>query len=191
MWTLFQSLSDDIRLLQFFYRAKHRLQQNPEEQSTATVIGSPAVEAGLDNSIYAEPTQQTWKVAWDITERLLLTIRDESRSKGTRFVLTTLSNGIQVFPDPPKRESLMRQLQVKDLFYPDARLHRLGEREGFEVVTLAPVLQQYAETHQESLHGFENAIMGFGHWNERGHKVAGQHLARYFCAHPNWSGMSK
>jgi hypothetical protein len=191
MWALFQSLSDDIRLLQFFYRAKHRLQQNQEERSTAAVMGRPAVEAGLDGSIYGEPTHQTWKVAWDITERLLLTIREESRSKGARFVLTTLSNGIQVFPDPPKRESLMRQLQVKDLFYPDARLHRLGEREGFEVVTLAPVLQQYAETHQESLHGFENAIMGFGHWNERGHKVAGQHLARYFCADSNRVGTSE
>lgn len=191
MWTVFQSLSDDIRLLQFLYRAKHRLQQNQEEQSTAAVIGRPAVESGLDESVYGEPTQQAWKAAWDITERLLRTIHNESRSKGVRFVLTTLSNGLQVLPDPRKRESLMRQLQVKDLFYPDTRLHRLAEREGFEVITLAPVLHQYAETHQESLHGFENAIMGFGHWNERGHKVAGQHLARYFCADSNRAGMSE
>lgn len=191
MWTLFQSLSDDIRLLQFFYHAKHRLQQKPEEQSAAATTGRPTVEAGLDDSVYAEPTQQTWKAAWDITERLLLTIRDESHSKGVRFVLTTLSNGIQVLPDPQKRELLMRQSQIKDLFYPDTRLHRLAEREGIEVVTLAPALQQYAETHQEYLHGFKNAMIGFGHWNQRGHRTAGEHLAKYFCAHPNRTGAPK
>ena len=188
IWTLYQPLSDNIRLLQFFYRAKHRLQQNPKEQSAADVIDRPSVEAGMDNSIYREPTQETWKVAWDITERLLRTIHNESHSKGVRFVLATLSNGLQVLPDPPKRESLLRQSQVKDLFYPDTRLHRFAEREGFEVVTLAPVLQQYAETHQEFLHGFENAIKGFGHWNERGHRAAGEHLAKYFCAHPTQTG---
>lgn len=188
MWTVFQSLSDDIRLLQFLYRAKHRFQQKREEQSAAAVIGRTAVEAGLDESVYREPTQQTWKAAWDISERLLRTIHNESHSKGVRFVLTTLSNGLQVLPDPHQRESLLRQSQVKDLFYPDVRLRRFAEREGFEVITLAPLLQRYAETHQESLHGFENAIMGFGHWNERGHHAAGEHLARYFCAHPNRTG---
>ena len=185
MWTLFQSLSDNIRLLQFVYRAKHRLQQNPEERSIGAVIDRPAVEAGLDYSIYREPTQEAWKVAWDITERLLRTIHNETHSRGVRFVLATLSNGLQVLPDPPKRESLLRQSQVKDLFYPDTRLHRFAEREGIEVITLAPVLQQYAETHQEFLHGFDNSIKGLGHWNERGHLAAGKYLARYFCAHPN------
>ena len=85
----------------------------------------------------------------------------------------------------------MRQSQVKDLFYPDTRLHRLAEREGFKVITLAPTFQQYAETHQEYPHGFENTIMGFGHWNERGHRVAGEHLSKYFCAHPNRTGAPK
>jgi hypothetical protein len=190
MWTLFQSLSDEIRLLQFFYRAKHRLQQEQQDKSAAVMIGLPAVEVGLDDSIYGEPIQQTWKVAWEITERLLLTIREESRSRGARFILATLSNGIQVLPNPQKRESLVRQLQLRDLFYPDTRLHHLADREGFEVITLAQALQQHAETHQEILHGFDNAVMGFGHWNERGHQVAGQHLARYFCADSNRTGIS-
>ena len=115
----------------------------------------------------------------------LHTVCKESYSKGVRFMLTTLSNDLQVLPDPQKRESLKRQSMVKDLFYPDVRLHRLAEREGFEVITLAPALQQYAETHHKYLHGFENAMMGFGHWNERGHRAAGEHLARYFCTHPS------
>ena len=132
-----------------------------------------------------------WKAAWDITERVLRTIRAESHSKGVRFVLTTLFNGMQVLPVPQKRESLMRQLQVKDVFYPNTRLRRLAEREGFEVITLGPALQQYAETYQAYLHGLENTIMGFGYWNELVHRAAGDHLANYFCAHPNRTGAQK
>ncbi len=191
MWALFQSLSDHIRLLQFFYRAKHRLQQNHEEQSAQVMIGHPRIEKGINGSVFGEPLHETWKVAWEITERLLLIIREESRSKGARFVLATLSNGIQVLPDPEKRQALMRQLNIQDLFYPDTRLRHLGERERFEVITLAPVLQQHAEKQQETLHGFGNAMIGFGHWNEYGHRVAGQHLARYFCEDVTRSGMSK
>ncbi len=189
LWTLFQELSDYSRLLQLLYLAKHRLQQNPEGQATAAVIARPPVETGLDESVYGEPTQQIWKAAWDITERLLRTIHDESHSKGVRFVLTTLSNGLQVFPDPKQRESMMQQSQIKDVFYPDTRLRRLAEREEFEVITLAPALQQYAETYQKPLHGFENARMGFGHWNEHGHRAAGEYMARYFCTHPSQTGM--
>lgn len=185
MWILFQSLSDKIRLLQFFKHAKHLLQRKPEEESAVTITGRPPVEAGLDESVYGEPTHPTWKAAWDITEHLLRAIHDETKSRGIRFVLTTLSNSIQVLPDPQKRLSLIRESQVKDLFYPDTRLHQLAEREGFEVITLAPVLQKYAETHQVYLHGFKNTMLGFGHWNERGHQAAGEYLAKYFCAHSN------
>ena len=103
-------------------------------------------------------------------------------------MLRTLSNGMEVLPDPPKRESLMRQSQLKDLFYPGTRVHRLAERERFEVITLVPAFQQYIETHQESLHGFENAMIGFGNLNVRGHLTAGEHLTKYFCAHPSRTG---
>lgn len=189
LWTAFQTFSDHSRLIQFLYRVKHRLQQNPNEQAESSIRGHTTVEPDLSHSIYEEPAQQIWKAAWDITERLLYAINEEAHSRGVRFVLATLSNGLQVLPDSKQRDALIRKSQVKDLFYPDTRLRRFAERHKVETITLAPALQRYAETHQKPLHGFENAKMGFGHWNEEGHRVAGEYLAGHFCAHSNRTGV--
>jgi hypothetical protein len=95
-------------------------------------------------------------------------------------VVVTLSNGIQVFPEPHGREVFMQRLGVTDLFYPDRRIRALCEREGVNVITLAPALQTYAEQHKVFLHGFGKEI-GNGHWNTLGHRVAGEMLADKLC----------
>ena len=74
----------------------------------------------------------------------------------------------------------MQQLGIKDLFYPDHRIKALGEREGIEVITLAPTLQKYAEENKVFLHGFGRDA-GNGHWNPLGHQVAGELIAQKIC----------
>ncbi len=115
-----------------------------------------------------------------MTEALIVRMREETESRGAKFVAVTMSNAIQVHPHPAAREHFMRRLGVETLLYPDLRLKALGEREGFTVINLAPELQLYAEQHQVFLHGFAPDI-GNGHWNERGHAVAGELLARRLC----------
>jgi hypothetical protein len=56
----------------------------------------------------------------------------------------------------------------------------VGEREGFPVYNLAPDLQAYADRTQVFLHGF-GAQRGNGHWNEDGHRVAGELLTEKLC----------
>ncbi|HJR07842.1 MAG TPA: SGNH/GDSL hydrolase family protein [Pyrinomonadaceae bacterium] len=137
-------------------------------------------ELGIDNLIYREPADDTWREAWRVTEGLLLLMRDEVQARGAKFVVVTLSNGVQVHPQPAAREAFLRRVGANDIFYPDARIRSFGEREGFPVITLAPQLQQYAEQHQVFLHGFGRDI-GNGHWNATGHHVAGELLAQKFC----------
>ena len=88
-------------------------------------------------------------------------------------------------PSSVSRESFARKLKVSDLFYPERRLKNFGQREKFDVVTLAPRLLNYAESHQAFLHGFQNTVVGRGHWNEEGHRRAGQLMAEYFCGTRN------
>jgi hypothetical protein len=107
-------------------------------------------------------------------------MRDEVRARGAKFVVVTLSNGVQVHPQPAAREAFLRRVGATDIFYPDTRIRSLGEHEGFPVVTLAPSLQQYAEQHQAFLHGFGRDL-GNGHWNSSGHRLAGQLLAQKLC----------
>lgn len=140
------------------------------------------VERAINYSIYSPPTTRSWQDAWRVTEGLIAAVRDECVHHGTMFLAMTEDTGIQVWPKPMAREKFQKRLGVSDLFYPDRRIAALGQRDGFEVLTLALPLQQYAEEHHVFLHGFKNGPAGFGHWNETGHAVAGHLIAQKLCA---------
>ena len=142
--------------------------------------GAPTDEPGAANVIYREPSDEVWREAWRVTEKLLATMNAEVRQHGARFYVATLSNGIQVYPDASARAAFARRLGVEDLFYAERRFRAVGEREGFPVFNLAPGLQSYADEHKVFLHGFAPDL-GNGHWNEEGHRVAGEMLARWLC----------
>ena len=139
-----------------------------------------AGELGIDSLVYREPADETWNEAWLVTEELLKMMRDEVRARGADFLVVTLSNGIQVYPDPSARDAFLRRVGADDIFYPDRRIKSLGEREGFAVVNLAPALQRHADQNRAFLHGFGEQL-GNGHWNQLGHRVAGETLARHLC----------
>ncbi len=141
---------------------------------------APTEEPGTANMIYREPSDENWRAAWRVTEKLLATMNAEVKSRGASFYVVTVSNGIQVFPDPQARQSFAQRLGVADLFYPERRLSALGQREGFPVLNLAPALQAYADEHKVFLHGF-GPDRGNGHWNEEGHRVAGEMIAEWLC----------
>ncbi len=151
--------------------------------TVADTMTTPPIsdEVGIDNLIYQPPPDARWQEAWRVTEGLLTLMRDEVQQRGARFVVVTLSNGVQVHPQPSARDDFMRRVGATDLFYPDRRIASLGARAGFPVITLAPELQRYAEEHQVFLHGF-GAQLGNGHWNADGHHLAGNLLAPKLCA---------
>jgi hypothetical protein len=148
--------------------------------ATAPAGNAPADELGTANVIYREPADDVWRNAWLVTEKLLAEMNAEVKAHGARFYVVTLSNGIQVFPDPAAREAFARRVGAADLFYAERRFKSLGEREGFPVYNLAPDLQTYADGTKVFLHGF-GAQRGNGHWNEDGHRVAGELLTRKLC----------
>lgn len=145
-----------------------------------STAGVGSEELGTDNLIYREPQDETWKGAWQVTEKLIETMRDEVQSHSAKFFLVTLSNGIQVAPSAQVRTDFLKRAGASDLFYPDHRIKDLGARDGFEVLNLAPELQAYAEQNNVFLHGFGKDL-GSGHWNEKGHQIAGELLAKKMC----------
>jgi hypothetical protein len=135
----------------------------------------------LEHSIYKEPSTPTLREAWRVTEGLLLAIRDEARVHGAELRIVTLANRPQVIPDPARRSEFMQELAVSDLSYADEQIKALGAREGISVTTLAPALANYAETRKVYLNGFNTTNFGGGHWNETGHRLAGEVIAESFC----------
>jgi hypothetical protein len=152
----------------------------PQRSGTAQTDIARSEELGLDNLIYREPDEALWKDAWRVTEGLITLMRDEVKGRGAKFLVVTLSNGIQVHPDARARQSFIERVGATNLFYPDERIRALGEHEGIAVLTLAPALQAYAEQHKVFLHGFDKNI-GNGHWNIEGHALAGRLIAQKIC----------
>jgi hypothetical protein len=85
---------------------------------------------------------------------------EEVAAHGAQLLVVTLSNGIQVYPDPKLRRAYMQQMGLDSLFYPDYRIKALGERHAFAVLNLAPAFQHYADRHHVYLHGFSNTLLG-------------------------------
>jgi len=138
-------------------------------------------EHGVDEVIYQTPTQADWKEAWAISEALLLAVSREVEGHAARLLIVTLSNGIQVHPDPSVRRAFTDRLGTTDLFYAERRLNDFGGQHGLSILSLAPEFQRYAEKRIVFLHGFDEAQPGRGHWNERGHALAAELVARRLC----------
>jgi hypothetical protein len=164
------------------WRNKRRMAAAAQTQPAAGL--TPAVrnaeDIGIDNMIYIEPRDENWKEAWRVTEGLIKQLRDDIAQKKARFLLLTLSNAIQVYPDPVVRQRFLQHVGADNIFYPNLRLKALAGREQIDFLDLAQPMQVYADQNRVFLHGF-GADLGNGHWNATGHKLAADLIAQKLC----------
>ncbi len=180
----FSWMQHHVRLLGLFYAVREAYQSPSSAAEREKRIGS-LHEPGLDSEVYREPVTQEWQDAWRVTERLVVQMRDEVRARGANFLVVTGSMGIQVHPDSDVRHEFMRRLGVQNLFYPEQRIKALGDREGFRVLNLAPAVAEYASRNKVFVHGSGDA-RGTGHWNELGHRLAGEMIGQELCKNDSW-----
>lgn len=167
---LLYTLIDYSRMVQLGYATARSISEG------GLVAREPGQEAGLDDQVYLEPTDEAWREAWENTEGLLELMNSEVRARKALFLVVTLSNSIQVHPNPGVRAAFSKRLGVRDLFYPERRIAAAGQRGRFPVLTLGPGLHEFARQRQVFLHGFGRRL-GSGHWNEQGHRQAGLRIA--------------
>jgi len=138
-------------------------------------------EEGVNYLEVFNPRNDIWKNAWELTESIIKLMNKEIKERESKFIVITISTPVQVHPDPNFRKTFKKKIGSNDLFYPDNRINKLGEKEGFKVINLAKPLQRYAEKNQVFLHGFKNTTMGEGHWNEDGHNISSQIISKELC----------
>jgi hypothetical protein len=163
------------------WKNKRRLaeaQTKPAANNPVTVRN--AEDIGIDNMIYIEPRDDNWKEAWRVTEGLIGQMRNDVTQKKARFLLVTLSNAIQVYPDPMVRQKFLQHVGADTIFYPNLRLQAMAERERIEFIDLAQPMQAYADQNKVFLHGFGSDLAN-GHWNGSGHALAADLIAQKLC----------
>lgn len=172
---------DHSQVAQLLYEARRSLRARfAPEASGRGALAKAAIEHGLDNLVYLEPSDPAWVEAWIITERILELMRTEVTKRGASLLIVTLTSGIQVHPDPLKRKHFAESLRVETLFYPDRRIKTWGDRNQVSVLNLVYGMQAHAEAGHVYLHGFDDNL-GRGHWNANGHLLAGELISREIC----------
>ena len=162
------------------WKTRRRLAAAAPSQPTAAPKVQSAESIGIENMIYFEPRDESWQEAWRVTEGLIKQMHDDVAQKKARFLMVTLSNAIQVYPDPTIRQQFLEHIAADNIFYPNLRLKALAEREEIEFLDLAQPMQGYADQNKVFLHGFGSDI-GNGHWNANGHRVAAELIAQKLC----------
>jgi hypothetical protein len=154
----------------------------PAQTGTSEKRAAPTTEEiGMENMTYLEPHDDNWKEAWRVTEGLIKQMRDEVSQRSAKFVVVTLSNAIQVYPDPVVRQNFMRRISVSTVFYPNERLKALASREQIDLLDLAEPMQAYADQNHVFLHGFGSDLGGNAHWNQSGHRLAADLITQKLC----------
>jgi len=165
------------------WRNQRRTATQPPQTPTVTTVPKSAPtadEIGIDNMIYVEPQDDNWKEAWRVTEGLIGQMSDEVRQRGAKFVVVTLSNAIQVYPDPVVRQNFMKHIGTSTVFYPNLRLKDFAQRQQIDFLDLAEPMQLLADQNKVFLHGFGKDI-GNGHWNAEGHRLAADLITQKLC----------
>ena len=165
------------RLLELVNQARRRLYVRRFTRTTNRVL----IEPGLTTSTFAPPATTEERAAWDLTDALLGQLHREAAERKADFLLVTATASFQVEPNAARRQAVQQALQLSSLDYPEQRLTALGREKGFDVFTLVKAFQDYAESSQVYLHGFDNTRMGIGHWNDKGHALAADLIGRQIC----------
>ncbi len=169
----------DLRTFQLIRRTRVTIEQLATKKSRSPQVENS--EPGSDEAIFLPPASGAWRNAWEVTERLIVEVRDEAARMGARFLLVSIPIAIQANLDPKVRDEFMRDIRATDIFYPGERLRALASKENIDVVLLAEPFQTYAEKNNVYLHGFDNTALGSGHLNEYGHRLAGDLISSHIC----------
>jgi hypothetical protein len=124
------------------------------------------------------PDLPAMQKSWQIADGFLDLMKGDCDAHGAEFWLVTLDMEMQVDPDPAEREAFRQHLGLPSLYESDKRLTAMASAKSIHTMMLAPVLADYSATHHIALHGFFNTKFNDGHWNELGHQIAGQAIAR-------------
>jgi hypothetical protein len=120
--------------------------------------------------------------AWRLLERLIQRLQAEGEGDGRQFVMTVLPAAEQVHDDAWEK-LLERSGSLRDemdRYFPEQQLRSICERLE---VPLVPMLDEFRAASPHHSSGYESEwlhLLGIGHFNDAGNRLAAEILHRYF-----------
>ena len=134
-----------------------------------------------DNLPFQTPKDPNVIESWRVTEALIRQMAKEVREHNAEFRMMAVSSPEQVHPDQSERDEFIKTFKLESMFYVEERMAKFAEKEGFAYFSTVQPLADYALQNHAFVHGFPNAVPWGGHWNELGHRLAGEMLAADYC----------
>jgi lysophospholipase L1-like esterase len=180
-------LMNNSVLLQLVYKTlRARVQQQELARLQAPPTGAADPNAPPPEYqrylAYLPPTIPPMVEAWQVTEALLVAVRNEAQSHHVPLLLLLMPTMHQVHPDPQEHEAYRAKYQIASLEYADDRVAQFARTQGIPVLPLSQPLREAARRTGTYVAGFANTGPNEGHFNERGHQVIARELARTICA---------
>jgi hypothetical protein len=150
----FVTLGDFERRSQFRYdvaREVTDLSRLLQVLGRSTPLAAAHADAGGALAALQPPRDARWDEAWQVTEALLVRMRDAAARNGGRLALVSVPHPLQL---------------ERKLAYAEQRLAAFGERSGIPVVALKMSADSYAAR---------------GGWTAAGHRAAAEAAARGLC----------
>ena len=130
--------------------------------------------------LFSPPTDDAWGSAWSVTERLLTSMRDWTRTRNLDFALIIIPPPIGVLPTERLRSAAAQKFGLADLDYPVDRIARLAAQSEIPFLNLLGPLRTFASSKHAFLYGFPPRL-GDGHFNATGAEVSGRSAASWLC----------
>jgi hypothetical protein len=161
-----------------YARASADIRRRAQATAPSSGTAAPAPDGALAVYGHSDPA---WEDAWRVTEALVVQTGGEVTAAGAGFLAMLVPEGSAVLPGPAVRAERAAASGIADLAYPTNRLATAARRGAVPVLDLLLAFQRHADENGVYLHGFGSAE-GVGHWNQAGHRLAGELLADQVCA---------
>jgi hypothetical protein len=154
--------------------------------STGSLVQLPRSAARARLSTWLNKTSRLYlgeaAHAWRLLERLIQRLQAEVEGDGRQFVMTVLPAAEQVHDDAWEK-LLERSGSLRDemdRYFPEQQLRSICERLE---VPLVPMLDEFRAASPHHSSGYESEwlhLLGIGHFNDAGNRLAAEILHRYF-----------
>lgn len=174
------SLYETPFLHRWFWRLGLVMARPPKERDAERRQNAKA-EIPFDFRVYLRDYPPEWEKAWRITEGLILKTKEEAERHGARFLLVSLTEGVQLAqPDHLRGEYPGMEGTWYDLDKPVKLLAQFSKQEAVDYLPLLPVFRAYLRERNEHFERLHYSCDG--HWTPMGHRLAAEAIFNKIAA---------